>query len=208
MRIYTVPKYGWFFDESKRTTMPDEIYIASLSEDGSFFNESKRTAMPDEIYISSIWISDEILNESLGRVQVGKGNKNIFDVNIYGNEGYLPHFHMKSIEEGRNSAILLFDNMYFTHKNARYVFKNDKIIYRIIDEFLKSINKDSGSTQWFTMVTKFLAINHKPTNLTDRECYSMPYPDYRSGIKSTDFDQYNYDLEQILGRKITKEKTY
>lgn len=204
MGIYNTPKFIFFFDESKRTILPSEIYIGSINEnDGSsFFNESKRTTLPSEIYIGSIWISDDILNESLGRIKTGKGIENTFDVKVFGNEGPFPHFHLKSNDGKRNCAILLFDNMYFTHKHANYVFRNDKVIFKIIDEFLKSHNKESGTNQWYTLIQSFLSLNGKPTNLTMQECYSIQYPDYLSGIKQTDENVYNSDLEKVLDRKI------
>ena len=110
--------------------------------------------------IETAYIGTIIFDDALNEAEVsGKTNRPSFKsigeckVEVYSNEGNIPHFHMYNLSNTFNTCICIYSANYFSHGN-KYTDKLSSSQRKQLDKWLLSIPKDpiSNMTNWAGIV--------------------------------------------------------
>lgn len=119
------------------------------------------------------------IDKRLYRINLGKKLTET-KVNVYSNEGPIPHFHLECEKEAFFCCPCIFAPLYFDHDTK--TSKLEPFQLSILDNWLREINPDTkhakpNETRWHTIARIFKEINTIfPREFFDYKTY--PQPDY------------------------------
>lgn len=109
--------------------------------------------------IGTIIFDDEFIMEK--QIQTGNtfNSKSIGEcvIDIYPNEGPIPHFHIYNKDKSFNTCIRIYENMYFSH-GGKYTDKFNSKQCKQLNEYLKQINPKISlrpTTIWESIVIEW-----------------------------------------------------
>lgn len=96
---------------------------------------------------------------------------------VYGNEGYIPHFHLKK-SDGTESCLCIFEAKYFNHENKHKIL-TDKELYTI-DTFMSFFISDGRSkiSNWDKIVKMWVDKNSSNGFEHMNDWFEFEQPDY------------------------------
>ena len=110
---------------------------------------NKNNHSSNSIIIGTI-IFDEVINENEIKSRSGRFNsKGIGEciIEVYPNEGQIPHFHLSNVNRTFNCCIRIYENKYFKHGNYTDILNSKQC--RQLNNYLKEIcEKDNNKTIW------------------------------------------------------------
>lgn len=97
------------------------------------------------------------------------------DINVYTNEGPIPHFHIESKSEGFDCCICIFEAYYFSHGSHTDTLNSKQ--KKQLDNFLSEKSKFNRKlSNWEFIRDAWISANHKTDGISD---YPMSKPNYR-----------------------------
>lgn len=149
----------------------------------------ERSLLTIEFNVDKFIQESKVLNEisvpSLGKF----GTVNL---SVNGNEGNIPHFHLKW--KGNVICICLYFPYFFYHKthpeSKSYSGKMGKIEKELLNKFLSKVNPRLGITYWMELSNKWLSLY--VTTPKEREKFSNICKQY--GVNPSALVQPDYNL--------------
>lgn len=97
------------------------------------------------------------------------------DIVVWGNEGTIPHFHIKSKTTGKEACVCIFEPKYFNHESNHTTLGNKE--KKELNEFLKS-KSDKSKTVWEEIRDSWDDNNGDKVYEHKDELTKMKQPDY------------------------------
>ncbi len=96
-------------------------------------------------------------------------------IEVYANEGPIPHFHLSSLNKKFETCICIYSNNFFSH-GGKYRDTLSTNQCKLLNDYLKTESKSIGLSVWDTIRTIWDTYNDN--NLFPKERKTNKQPDY------------------------------
>lgn len=133
--------------------------------------------------IGYINFSDIILEKQVGNKINFAGGIGECKIQVYSNEGNIPHFHLDSINGNFSSCICIYSNNYFSHGGKYTNTLTHKKHREELDNWLRNTG-ENGNTNWENIVLLWESRNPNCKFPKNRKTFIQP--DYSSILNFKD----------------------